>query len=492
MQLSKSDYLMFLKHPAWLWLKKNRKEVIPPPNAALQALFDAGHEYEQYAEQLFPDGVKLGFDNYREYQSLPQRTLDALSNGANTIFQGRFEHGQTTCIVDVLQRAGTDAFDLFEIKASTSVKPEHIPDLSFQVSVLEGAGITVRRAGIVHVDRDYVRQGAIDVTGISMIEDVTDQVAERKLTTLEEIGRALAVLDQADMPDISPRYVSSGNMSEWMEIYANVMGKPDRYSIYNLAGIKPDQIAALEDEGIHTIDAIPDDANLTERQLRQVGVTKTRQQLIKREEIKRFLSSLTYPLYFLDYETFSDILPPFDGLRPYQQVPFQYSLHVISEPGARPTHCEYLHVESCDPVPSIVSHLRKDIGDAGSVIVWYAPFEKGRNQDMAARVPEHAPFLESLNARVIDLMIPFKSGWFVDKDFLGSASIKKVLPVLVPELTYEGLAIGNGEIAQRTWMDLFLRHKPQDNPNAVLDDLRRYCELDTLAMVRIFEKLLTV
>lgn len=270
-----------------------------------------------------------------------------------------------------------------------------------------------------------------------------------------------------------------------MEIYVNVMGAPDRYSIYNLSGIKPDQIAAFEDAGIRTMEMIPDNADLTERQAPQVAVTKSNQRLIQREEVRGFLSNFSYPLYFLDYETFSDVLPPFDGLRPYQQLPFQYSLHVIAEPGGNAIHREYLHAESSNPVASLVSRLRKDIGDQGSVIVWYAPFEKGRNQDMAAMLPERAPFLESLNERVVDLMIPFKSGWFVDRDFLGSSSIKKVLPVLVPELTYDGLAISNGEVAQQTWMDLFLRNKSQAASDTVLDDLRRYCELDTLAMVRI-------
>jgi len=492
MQLSKSDYLMFLKHPAWLWLKKNKKYLLPPPDAALQALFDAGNEYERYAEQLFRQSVSLGFNNFSEYKSLPRRTAAALADGAETIFQGRFEHGRTTCIIDVLQRIDGGNFDLYEIKASTSVKADHIPDLAFQAIVLEGAGISIRKTGIVHVNRDYVRQGEIDIRQISTVEDVTERVAERKATTDGEISEALAVMDQPDMPDLSPRYVSSGNMDEWMEIYSNVRGKLSPYSIYNLAGIKPQQIARFEDAGIASIDMIPDDDDLTERQARQVAVTKSKRLLVDREPIQAFLSGLSYPLYFLDYETFSDVIPSFDGLRPYQQVPFQYSLHVIFEPGAPVEHHEYLHTESSNPVGPLLSRLREDIGDKGSVIVWYAPFEKGRNQEMALISPEQAPFLNELNDRVVDLMVPFKSGWVVDMDFLGSASIKKVLPVLVPELSYDGLSIANGEVAQRAWMDTFIRGKPQVDVDVVFDDLRKYCNLDTMAMVRIFEKLLTI
>ncbi len=469
MQLSKSEFLMYLKHPAWLWLKKNRKKVLPPPSEALQALFDAGHEYERYAEQLFAGGVKLGFDNYQEYLSLPERTRAALSNGADTIFQGRFEHGQTTCIIDVLQRVEDNLFDLFEIKSGTSVKPEHIPDLAFQVSVLEGAGVNLRKIGVVHVNREYVRSGGVDFEGLSKIEDVTAKVSERKAATRDEIDQALTVMEQDQMPDVSPRYLTGGDMAEWMEIYANVKGKPDRHSIYNLASIKPDQIAAFEDAGVSTIDAIPGDAKLTERQARQVAASKSNQQTIDADEIRSFLSNLTYPLYFLDYETFSSILPPFDGLRPYQQVPFQYSLHIVKEPGAPLEHREYLHAENSNPVEALVGRLKEDIGDNGSVIVWYAPFETGRNREMADMQAEHADYLKGLNDRVVDLMVPFKSGWFVDKAFMGSASIKKVLPVLVPELTYEGLTINNGELAQRAWMDMYLEGKAQAEEARVLD-----------------------
>jgi hypothetical protein len=489
MQLSKSEYMMFLKHPAWLWLKKNQKHVLPPPDAALQALFDAGHNYERYAEQLFPDGVRLGFNNYGEYQTLPERTRAALAQGANTIFQGRFEHGRTTCIVDVLQRVEDDVFDLYEIKASTSVKADHIPDLAFQVSVLEGAGIKMRHAGIVHVDRDYVRRGNIDAQQLSKIEDVTDRVTERIAATQREIEQALEFMRLVAMPDLSPRQVASGAMAEWMEIYRNVMGEPAKHSIYNLAGIKPNQVASFEDAGILTIDMISDDAELTERQARQVSVTRSGERSIDRAKVQGFLSGLSYPLYFLDYETFSDVIPPFEGLRPYQQVPFQYSLHIIPEPGAPVMHRECLHEEKSNPVQSLLSQMRDDIGDDGSVLVWYEAFEKGRNRDMALMSPEDAPFLDALNERVVDLMVPFQSGWYVDKDFMGSASFKKVLPVLAPDLSYDGLPIANGEVAQRAWMDIFIRGKSQMDQDVVLEDLRRYCALDTLAMVRIFEEL---
>ncbi len=487
MQLSKSDYLTYLRHPAWLWLKRHQKATLPPTDPALQALFDAGNKFERYAEQLFSNGVTLGFENYSEYQSLPSRTTSALSEGAETIFQGRFEFDQLTCIVDVLQRVDGQTFDLFEIKASTSAKSEHIPDLAFQRIVLEGAGLILRNVGVVHVDNKYRRQGEIDIEGITSITDVTEKVAERMPQTKEEIEKALVIISSDTLPDPSPRYAS--DLAEWMEIYSILRGPFDKHSIYNLAGIKPEQIAYLEDSGISQINNIPDDMELQRQQPQQVAVTKSGQRHVDLDAIREFLEGLEYPLYFLDYETFSDVIPTFDGLRPYQATPFQYSLHVFDHEGAELRHREYLHTENSNPVAPLLAQLRENIGVQGSVIVWYAPFEKGRNKDMAAMSTEHAAFLENINDRIVDLMVPFKSGWFVDKDFLGSASIKKVLPVLVPELSYEGLDIASGDVAQLEWMDAVVRNNNPNIRETVMVNLRRYCELDTLAMVRIFEVL---
>jgi hypothetical protein len=176
MQLSKSDYLLFLRHPAWLWLKKHRRQVLPEPDAVLKARFEAGHRFEAYAEQIFPAGIKLGFDSFSDYASLTTRTYAALADGAKVLLQGRFEHDQLTCIIDVLQRVDGDVFDLFEIKASTKVKPEHVPDLAFQVHVLEGAGLKIRKTAVVHANNQYVRAGDIDPQSLTGVTDVTDKV----------------------------------------------------------------------------------------------------------------------------------------------------------------------------------------------------------------------------------------------------------------------------------------------------------------------------
>jgi len=174
-------------------------------------------------------------------------------------------------------------------------------------------------------------------------------------------------------------------------------------------------------------------------------------------------------------------------MRPYQALPFQYSLHVIEGPGAMPLHYEYLHGENSNSVRPLLRHLQSDLPRKGTVLAWYMTYEKGCHDRMAEVLPEFEPFLSSVNERMNDLMIPFKEQWVIDKDFFGSASIKKVLPVMVTELGYQDLAISDGQKAQRDWMEAVLQGKI--DKEKVLADLRTYCTLDTFAMVRIWEEL---
>ncbi len=486
MQLSKSEYMMFLKHPAWLWLKKHDKTKLPKPDANLQAIFDAGHEFEKYAEERFSDGVQVGFDSYQEYLSMPQRTKQVLDDGTKAIFQGRFEADNITCICDVIERVGDSEFDLYEIKSSTKTKPEHYPDLAFQTVVLESAGLKVRNIAVIHVNNEYVRDGEIDSIKLTAVSDATEGVRDKIEETKENIKRALEVVDSSDMPDPSPRYAKLGSLNEWMRIYKALGMEVERYSIYNLIAPGANRIGELEDLGIKLIKDIPDDFKLTTKQHAQVVATKNNKCMIDKGKIKDFLGALTYPIYFLDYETAMGTIPPYDGTRPYQQIPFQYSLHVVEKPGGEPEHFEYIHRDSDNPVPNLLKRLKEDIGPVGSVVVWYKSFEMKRNEEMGEMFPEFAEFLEDVNDRVIDLIEPFTDGCFVDKDFLGSASIKNVLPVLVPELSYKELSVQEGASAQRLWMDVVLKEKGDIDKEKLISDLIEYCKLDTLAMVKIW------
>ncbi|KKQ81495.1 MAG: hypothetical protein UT05_C0015G0004 [Parcubacteria group bacterium GW2011_GWF2_38_76] len=486
MQISKSDYMLYLRHPAWLWLKKHDKEKLPPIDEDTQAIFDAGFLFESYAEQLFFDAVKLGFDGYREYLSLTRRTKEAIDSGAKTIMQARFEAGEITCICDAIVRVDDNTFDLYEIKSSTSAKPEHEPDLAFQKEVLTQSGYKVNKIFVVHVNYEYVRDGEVKACDLCNTCEVTEQVEKLEGSTRENIKKALDIAKQKDCPDLSPCHAKLGAYGDWLSIY-KTLADIDEYSIYHLCSPGAQKIGDLEDLGIKRLDEIPADFPLNEKQMRQVQATRTGDVITDKAKIGEFLASLKFPLYFLDYETLSSVVPYFDGLGPYKQLPFQYSLHVLESPDDEVKHFEYLHSDKSNPVRPLTEALRSQVGEEGTVLVWFEGFEKTCNELMGKILPEYESFYQSVNDRVVDLMKPFADGHYVHKDFFGSASIKKVLPVLIPELSYKELDINQGGAAQRLWMESVLDGKRDHEKDKILNDLLKYCELDTLAMVRIYQ-----
>lgn len=488
MQLSKSDYTTYLKHPAWLWIKKHAKTLLPPIDPATQAIFDTGHEFEQYAEALFPGGVTLGFSDYDEYLSLPERTIQALEEGVLTIFQGRFEHKELTFICDVIQVVDGKEVDLIEIKSSTSAKPEHIVDLAFQMVVLEKCGFTVREISVIHVNNQYVRSGTIDPKLITARTDVTESVKASRDFTLQKIDEALETMALSECPDISPVYADSSSFGEWLEIYKHLKN-PKPGSIFDLCQMDAKTLQNLQANNIAHIKDIPADFVLKPKQRIQVEALRQGRPTIHTDKIKEFLGSFTYPLHFFDYETLASLVPYFDGLKPYQQLPFQYSLHVIDSSDGELKHYEYLHREDSNPAQSLSEALKSHIGDNGTVITWNMCFEKSCNSLIGTLLPEYTEFYEKLNDRIVDLMTPFSSNWYIDANFRGSASIKKVLPVLVPELSHKMLDISDGATAQRLWMEAVLDGKRPDEKEKILSDLIDYCKLDTLAMVEIYNYL---
>lgn len=445
MQISKSDYMLYLRHPAWLWVKKHKPSLIPPVDENTQAIFDAGHAFEPYAESLFPEGVALGFSDYDEYRSLPQRTQDAIARGDQVLFQPRFEWKEFTCICDIVSFVGVGEVDLYEIKASTRAKLDHEYDLAFQAAVLEGSGLKVRNISVIHVNNRYVRRSAINALELTAFTDITVDVRAREDATRKHMAQAVVTANSTEMPDPNPKHARLGSKKAWLPIYENIVGT-------------------------------------VEKQL-QIGI----EPIIDKPKIAEFLQQLEYPLYFLDYETMSGLIPYFDGHRPYQQVPFQYSLHVLETPDAELMQKEYLHRENSDPSRPLTEQLIQDIGDRGSVIVWYEDFEKGRNIELGEMLPEYKAAMEAINDRVVDLMAPFKQKWYDDPRFNGSASIKNVLPVLCPHLSYKELGIQEGGSAQRLWMEAVLDEKRAEQKEQILNDLIEYCTLDTLAMVEIYK-----
>ncbi len=241
--------------------------------------------------------------------------------------------------------------------------------------------------------------------------------------------------------------------------------------------------------GIIAIKDIPESFNLNEVQRKITQAVQNNAPIIDRDTIRHTLSQLEYPLHFLDYETFNPAIPLFKNYHPYESIVFQYSLFVLDSPDLEPQHFDCLDTGDEDPAIRIVPDLLSHIKPAGSVVVWNQSFEATRNQELANRCPQYADQLRDINSRLFDLMKIFKDGHYIHPDFHGSASLKAVLPVLCPELSYDSLSIVDGGQAMITWHQLQSGSVPPEAREEIEIALKAYCQMDTWGLVELWRKL---
>lgn len=486
--LSKSDYLKFRIHPAYLWLAKYKPRSLPPVTLDDEFRFEQGRRFEAAVLGQYKDLVRID-GNPGHFARLIDQTQHALHNGTQRLAQAAFmTDTRLFCRPDLLEQTAK-GWVLTEIKSSTRVKENHIFDVAFQKYVLEALGLTVASCKVVYVNRNYVRQGKIDPARLATSRDISQEVAAVTGQVKREIRQAQAILGQ---PEVDDHPVYAGNLGDWLSIYRYLHPDINADSILNLASLSPQLLRQEYQAGCERISCIPLSSpkyKLSARQRYQISATKQQKPHINHQKIKQFLASLEYPLYFLDYETASYALPLYDNTRPYQQVPFQYSLHILTKPGGKLEHREYLHQANSLPAAELSQKLLDEISSQGTLLAWYDRFEKQCNQTLGQLAPAFAEAFVAINRRMQDLRLPFANNWYVDHRFLGSTSIKNVLPVLVPEFSYKNLAIQEGGAAQRLWQQVVFDKNPQLKAAQVFDDLRAYCRLDTLAMVKIFNVL---
>ncbi len=387
----------------------------------------------------------------------------------------------------MIHNLDNDTYDIYEIKSSTEVKKENKYDATFQFLVTNKQ-IKVNKVFILHLNKEYVRYGRLNLEQLFVAEDITQIVHDMKMDVDIEREKATEVLDLTSSESVQGCY-SIGSCRCMSLCHPNL---PD-FSIFHIPSLSKKKKQELLDLGIEQADQVPDTFKLSYKQALVVKAASTNQPVIDEDAVTDQLNRLQYPLYFLDYETFNAAIPQYDGYHPHQHMVFQYSLHVQEHPESEIQHYEHLSLKQEDPARSLVENLQKEIGDTGSVIVWNQTFESGRNEEMAELYPDYADFLLDLNERMYDLADFVKTGMFVHPGFKGSWSIKAVLPVLVPELTYKTLEIGKGDQAMLAWWDLTHGDLSKGKnfsvkKQGVAGALLKYCELDTWAMVEILKK----
>jgi hypothetical protein len=465
--ITKSDFLLYLDTPLHLWAGHNGRITKSPSTYELQ-LFDQGKEIEQLGKK---------FLQARLERSLP----DSIIEQEKTLLAGEFQARVDVAVFD----AEEQVYDIYEIKGSTSAKKEHYYDIAFQWLVAKTT-TPVRRAYLVYLNKEYVRQGDLDLEQLFVVEDVT--AAVEKLESEVSAGREAA---RRILASATPDGIVGCVKPERCPCPALCHPRLPLHSIFEIPRLSEKKARDLQASGILSIADIPEEYPLSDRQRGQVQVQKSGNPFIDSEAIGTELSNLQYPLCFLDYETCDSGIPLFNGYKSYQHIVFQFSLHVVAGPDGPVEHFEFLATENEDPGIPLLDRLAKYLPGGGSVIVWNKTFEKGRNSEMAERYPEHRKWLEDVNRRVYDLMDIFEQGYYIHPDFRGSVSIKNVFPVLVQkkELTYGDLPISNGEEAMIAWLKIVNGELSKKEVEQTRQDLLHYCELDTLAMLRIWEAL---
>jgi len=492
--LSKSRFLSGNQCEKKLFYDVNRRELKPATSADQQAIFDKGHEVGALAQKLYPGGRDANEGVDSNWDIAVRRTSQWLKEGVTTIYEASFSIPGGFAALDILHHSNGERWAI-EVKSSSEVKDYHLTDASYQYFVMKHAGITPTRIFIMHVDKDYIKNGNIELDKLFKLVDVTDTVIQNQEEIEIKQNLLLNVLKEKDEPnkDIG-QYCNKPFKCDYKYHCWSHLPEGNVFDVF----MAKEKGWKLYQEGIYTITDIPDNHFKSKRQQVQIEGFKSNTRLIDCDKIKAFITPLSSPLCFFDFETINSTLPILDRSRPFQQVPFQYSLHITDINGKIIEHHEFLAESddftkpgAIDPRRKLLDQLKKDIPKDGSIIVYYSSFEISRLEELAEDFPEERDFIDSLIQRIVDLIIPFKSGWYFDPKMGGSNSIKSVLPAIDPEYSYKDLEITNGSDASSIFLDLVLKRFSGDLMKT-RSNLFEYCKRDSEGMVVIYRHLKTL
>jgi hypothetical protein len=435
------------------------------------------------ARQLFPEGREASgppFDSV----GASDRTRSLMAARAPAIFEATFRSDRgLRASVDILVR-GRRGWRLIEVKSTTSVKDEHLTDVAFQLYLARDVGVEIESVEVLHLNSDYVRRGELELEGLFTFVSVLPQ-AEALLPAVAASAADLTrLLGDGRPPDVRigahclhPRACDYRDRC-WAEV-------PDG-SVLEIAHLSWDRKFQLFDQGIARIEDVPDEAKLPKRSRLHVAAHQGGVPIIDADGLRSFLDRLTFPVLLLDFETVAPAVPLWDGTRPYQQVPFQYSVHILRDFEAELGHTGFLADPGPDPRPALLANLLRATSGRGTILAYHMPFELTVMRQLAEAFPEHRQAIEQRLPRMDDLIKPFRAWDYWLPEMGGSFSIKSVAPALAPELSYEGLEIADGLAASRSYEQMIAGAGPSVAAR-LRAALEVYCERDTLAMVSILQ-----
>ena len=487
--LSKSTFVRGLQCEKSLYLYKNHFNLKDTPSLSLKTIFEQGTSIGLLAQHLFPGGVDASTKSYININDSVKKTFDFINQGETTIYEATFIYNNVLAALDILVKK-EDGWHAYEVKSSTRISSTYLNDAAIQYYTIINSGINLKDISIIYINKNYLMNENIDVSQLFNIESVYDKVLKLNDRIPKDVNRFKKVLMSSKAPNVDiGTHCSKPYECDFKGVCWNHI--PD-YSIFDISRLSTKKKFDLYKKGIVKIDQV--DINktpLNSDQLIQVQSDLNNKTYIETKKIKKFIKDLKYPLFYLDFETISSAIPMYKNTKPYQQLVFQYSLHVQKSINSKIVHSDYLANQNEDPRSQFIERLINDCGNYGDIIVYNISFERGKLKNLIKNFPKYSFQLTSIINRLKDLMLPFKNKWYYSPKMKGSYSIKYVLPALVPDLSYDNLDIKDGGTASNIFLSM-VNGTFNGNVKETRKQLLEYCYMDTFAMVKILEKLIQI
>ncbi len=481
--LSKSKILSGLQCPKRLYLEVHRPQLATVEQAD-QFRMDMGEEVNRVARGLYPDGAMI--ESAEDLRGALQATREHLGrHPGRPCFEATFEHDGVLVRVDILRPTAPGSYAIVEVKSASRLKDYYLPDCAVQAWVLEGAGVPLERVELAHIDTGFVYPGGGDYRGVLRHEDLTEPVAATKQAVADWVSQFRAVLAGPE-PEVEPGPQCTDPFDCPFQGYCWPPGP--EYPLSILPHAREGLLNELAAEGYTDVRQIPEGRLARPRHQRVQRVTASGRAEIDPELID-LLRALPFPRRYIDFETLNPAIPQWAGTHPYEAVPFQWSCHTELASGEI-LHHGYLETEGKDPRIPFAQSLLRAVAADGPVLI-YSPYERRILSALGVAFPDLAPALHALIERTFDLLPALRAHYY-HPAMKGSWSIKAVLPTLAPELSYADLGeVQDGQAAQMAYWGLLQPDTVPARRTEIIDALRRYCALDTLAMVRVVRALLS-
>lgn len=483
--LSKSTFIRGLQCSKSLYLYKNFIHLRDPLSAEQQSMFSRGNSVGELAWQLFPGGIDATAEKRSDTLGAVLKTRELIESGKEIIYEAAFQANQVLAILDILVKKDGKWY-AYEVKSSTKISNTYLLDASLQYYVITNSGLSLEDFSLVTINNNYVKQGSLDPSAFFSIRSVKKEALNNQDMISESIRASKLVADNPQMPDvkIGEHCFSPYNCDFMQTCWKNVPVN----SVFEISGVPKAEQFALYNAGFRTISEIPENNVLDKNANIHIGSVKSGNIVTNPEAICKFLERASYPLFFMDFETFMPAVPIYNGTKPYQHIPFQYSIHYKKEKKSPSEHFDFLAEQGIDPRKQFLESLLKDTRQPGTILVFDALMERNVLNGLKRDFPEYTAEIDSIINRILDLSQPFQERSYYHPAMKNSFSIKNLLPALVPELSYSDLKISSGSIAMIAFEKL-QRETDLFRILEIREQLLEYCKLDTMAMVRIFEVL---